>query len=186
MASYDDELLEAAQLLIQRPRGKRGRLPTARIRRSLSTSYYALFHFLLGEVGTRIVGAPNDLRRRRRVLARTLTHSGIKTALDKVRTAIAEPSVADLLRSAAAGADEAPVPLFVQNLAKAFSDAQAKRHDADYNLNESLSETDAKVLQNRVRRVISGWRSATTKSDRDFKHALCILLLLKGQLRRDN
>ena len=77
------------------------------------------------------------------------------------------------------------MPAFVQNLAKTFTDAQAKRHDADYDLNKSLIEVDARLLQARVGRVIAAWRSAKSNSERDFKHALCVIVLLKGKLRSD-
>lgn len=185
MAAYDEELLEAARRLLLRRVGQRGKLPSARVRRSISTTYYSLFHFLLDEVGLRVVGAGNDLRIRRRILARTVSHTGLKAALDKVRGATVEASVADFLRPAGAGSGNVAVPVFVQNLAKAFADAQAKRHDADYDLNKSLSEVDARLLRARVKRVIAVWRSANSKSDRDFKHALCVLMLLKGKLRSE-
>ncbi|OYW35816.1 MAG: hypothetical protein B7Z42_13725 [Brevundimonas sp. 12-68-7] len=70
-------------------------------------------------------------------------------------------------------------------MAAAFSDSQAKRHDADYDMNASLSETDALVLATRVERAISDWSTARTAADRDFKHALCLLLVLKGKLRTE-
>jgi hypothetical protein len=69
-------------------------------------------------------------------------------------------------------------------LASAFSAAQAKRHDADYNLNEALSEKDARLLAARVGDAIADWRGANTAADKDFKHALCMLMLLKGHLRQ--
>jgi hypothetical protein len=185
MASYDVELLEAAQRLLARRSGQRGKLPSARIRRSISTSYYALFHFVLDEVGVRVVGSHNDLRRRRRILSRTVTHKGIKTTLDKVRGAHVDASVEDFLRSPGAAPGPLAAPVFVRNLANAFIDAQAKRHDADYDMNKPLSELDARLLRTRARRVIAMWRTANTAADRDFKHALCGLILLKGQLRAD-
>lgn len=184
MAKYDQELLEAARQLIVRHAGQRGRLPSARVRRSISTSYYALFHFLLDETATRIAGSGNGLRIRRRVLSRTVSHRGMKTTLTKVRGASVDPSVSDFL-CGAVGAGPYAAPAFAQNLARAFLDAQAKREDADYDLNKSLSETDARLLRLRVKRVITRWRAARTQADRDFKHALCLLVLLKGQLRND-
>jgi len=186
VAAYDKELLEAAGLLIVRAPGRRGRLPSARIRRSISTSYYALFHFLLEEAATRVVGAGNNLRIRRRILARTFTHSGVKAALDKVRGGTAEAPVADFLRVAGVQAGGAAnVPQFVRTLARAFADAQAKRHDADYDLNKPLILVDARLLHSRIERAIAGWRNAKSKTDQDFKHALCVLMLLKGRLRAD-
>jgi len=182
MASYDAELLEVARRLLVRRAGQRGKLSSARIRRSISTSYYALFHFLLDEVGARVVGTHNDLRKRRRILNRTVTHRGAKTTLNKVRGASADASVEDFLRPSGVAAAPLVPPRFVRDLANAFTDAQAKRIDADYNLNKALSELDARLLRARVTRVIGAWRAANTASDRDFKHALCILILIKGQL----
>lgn len=182
MASYDEELLTTARLLLGRQTGQRGRLPTARIRRSISTTYYALFHFLLDEIGRRIVGTGNGLRVRRRLLARTVTHGGAKVALDKVKGQKIDASVAEFFGGT--GPSFAALP-FMRSFALAFSDAHAKRQDADYNLNEALSAADARLLRLRVRRVIRAWRAANTAVDRDAKHALCVLILLKGQLRAE-
>jgi uncharacterized protein (UPF0332 family) len=182
MATYDAELLDAARQLLDRRTGQRGKLPSARIRRSISTSYYALFHFLLEEVGMKVVGTGNALRKRRRVLARTISHKGMKITLDKMRGPRAE-SLEDFLRPVGSATGPVTLPLFVQDLAKAFADAQAKRHDADYDLNKVLSERDARLLIVRVQRVIAAWRAATGADDRNFKDAVCILFVLKGQLR---
>lgn len=65
------------------------------------------------------------------------------------------------------------------------ADAQAKRHDADYDLNKPLSELDALIVHSRVTQAIRQWRGATSAADKDFKHALCMLMLLKGKLRSD-
>jgi hypothetical protein len=185
MATNHQELLLAARRLLGRRVGQRGKLPSARIRRSISTSYYALFHFLLEEAGLRLIGSHNDLLRRRRILARTFTHTGIKLALEKVRGPNVDAMVADFLRPPGGAPGSVASPLFVQNVAKAFFDAQAKRHDADYDLNKTLSETDARLLRARVKRAADAWRRANTAADKDFKHALCMLMLLKGQLRRE-
>jgi hypothetical protein len=186
MPEYDRDLLDAARLLIARATNQRGKLPAARIRRSISTTCYAIFHFLLNEAGRLLIGSTNDLHRRRRTLARTFSHSGTKIALDKVRGARVDDSVADLLRPAGIASGDVVAPAFARELAVVFSDAQAKRHDADYDRNSRLSELDATVLIDRVEKCVRVWRSANSASDRDFKHALCVLMLLKGQLRRDH
>jgi hypothetical protein len=184
MAQYDQELLDAAQSLLKRRSGQRGRLPSARVRRSVSTTYYALFHFLSDEVTTLVAGTGNDLRVRRRTLARTISHNGLRTALDKIRGARVQQGVEAFFQSGIQAGPVAP-PAFAQSLANAFIDAQKKREGADYDLNEPLSETDARLLRLRVRRVIKSWRAARSRSDRDFKRALAILILLKGKLRQD-
>lgn len=185
MATHDAELLIAARRLLARKKGQKGKLPSARVRRSISTSYYALFHFVLEEIGMRLVGTSNDLRVRRRILARMITHKGAKTSFDKVRGTNIDPSIEDFLRPKGHGGGQVATPPFVQTLAKVFIDAQAKRHDADYDLNTPLSENDARLLRNRVKRAIDGWRGASTLADRDMKTALCTLILLKGQLRTE-
>ncbi len=183
MPTHDEALLEVAEHLLERPEGQRGRLSRARIRRSVSTSYYALFHFLLDEIGQRIVGSHRNLLERRRILARTISHKGLKTALDKVRGSVVDRSVEDFLRPIEAAQGRVVPPPFAKSLADAFDDAQTKRLDADYDMNKALSELDAKILAARIQRCIDAWRTARGDADRDFKHALCILMLLKGQLR---
>ena len=185
MASHDQELVSAARRLLRRPSGRPGWLPGARVRRSISTAYYAIFHFLLDEAARTLVGTRNDLRHRRRVLIRSFTHAGMRVSLEKVRGQNIDPSVVDLFRSTVTPAGNPTSPAFARAFAAAFSDAQAKRHDADYDLNKPLSELDARLLIARVRRAMRAWRSATTAADRDFKRALYLLLLLKGQLRSD-
>lgn len=179
MATHDVELLGAARLLLRRKAGQRGRLPGALVRRSISTTYYALFHFILDEVGRHVVGSGNGLRVRRRILARSIAHKDIKLACERIRGAAIDPKFQQYFGLASA-------PRFAQELARTFPDAQSKRHDADYDLNKALSEADARLLEARVRRVVRRWRKATSASDRDFKHAVCALILLKGSLRSEN
>ena len=179
MASHDAELLEAARQLLTRTEGQRGKLPSARVRRSISTAYYALFHFLLDEAALKIVGAGNGLRIRRRLFIRAITHSGMRLAIDKIQGQAINESLAPFFGSTEIA------PRFARNLAKAFADAHGKRQSADYDLNEPLTESDARRLVARVQRVIEEWREAQSPEDRDFKHALAIVILLKGKLRQE-
>jgi ribosomal protein S17E len=187
MPTHDNEaLLEAAEHLLELPEGQRGRLSHWRVRRSVSTVYYAIFHFLVDEIGQRTIGAHGDLLVRRVVLARTIPHKGLKTALDKVRGKAVDKSVADFLKPASAAIGPVEAPAFVRSIANAFVDAQKKRLEADYDLNEALSEEDARVVAARVKNSIEAWRAATSDADRDFKHAPCVLMLPKGQLRSES
>jgi uncharacterized protein (UPF0332 family) len=182
MASYDSELLVVADRLLLRRAGQRGKLFQALIRRSISTSYYALFHFLLAESGLLLIGTTSPRLARRRILARSFSHAGIKAALEQVRLSRPGAAVAKYFRSSnSRGSPD--VPDFVQDLARTFIDAQLMRHDADYDLNKPLSEADASQLRNDVECVIRDWRAANTPADRDFKQALAMLMLLGGKLR---
>jgi len=121
------------------------------------------------------------------MLSRVLTHRGIKVALEKVRRRTVDVSVEDFLRSpTAALGGTISTPAFARRVAIAFLDAQTKRHEADYDLNAPLSEADARLPRLRVERAIEEWRHSRSDSDRDFKHALCMLMLLKRRLRSEN
>jgi len=186
MASYDLDLLETAERLLHRESRQRGPLPQARIRRSISTTYYALFHFILDEVCRRVIGTHNSLSRRRRILARTLSHRGLRRTFDKLRGRAMDASVAEFLAPSSASGAASAAPDFARNLGAVFVDAQSSRHDADYDLNEPLSEKDARDIVVEVRGAIADWRAADRESDRDFKQALSVLALLEGQLRGES
>jgi hypothetical protein len=157
----------------------------ARARRSVSTAYYALFHFVVDEATRSLVGTHNDLRGRRRTLARVFTHTGIKKTLDKISGANVHDSVRDFLRPRNAAAINFSAPNFARFLAQIFSELQVKRHKADYDLNAPIGKVDARITILKVAAAIGDWRRASTDDDRDFKKALSVLMLLKGELRRE-
>ena len=184
MSDYHSELVVAARLLLEREAGQRGRLPQARIRRSISTAYYALFHFLLDDAARLIVGTHHPLQTRRRSFIRTFTHKAVLTSFNKVKGRTIDPSVDAFLRSGPAPATFR-APEFARGMATTFADAQAKRHDADYDLDAVLMAEDASQLIERVEQAIAGWRAADTQTDRWFKHGLFLLMALKGNLRQE-
>lgn len=179
MVRHDQELLAASRRLL-RATGERGRLSPARIRRSVSTSYYALFHFLVEECGYQLLGTGDHLRNRRRILARVFTHSGMRAAFSKVRGAQVDRSILDYLETG-----PNPPPAFARITANIFLQAHDLRTEADYDLTVTLEEVDAELLIARVQQAIEGWMAATSRADREFKKGFCLLLLLKGQLRKD-
>lgn len=179
MARYHVETLAAAERLIGRETGQRGRIAAARIRRSISTSYYALFHFILEESTSRLVGTGPALLRRRRMVARLFTHKGMKAAFRKVQGGALEPGLAAYFGTAASRP-------FARTLGEAFVRAQEQRHEADYDLNASLSELDARVLIQSIREAIAAWQAQNLPLDRDFKQGLSLLLLLRGRLKTDD
>jgi uncharacterized protein (UPF0332 family) len=184
MPSFADDLIGAARILLRREPLQRGRLSDARIRRAVSTAYYSLFHFLCDEATKRVAGSDNTLATRRRVLSRVLTHSGIRAAFDKIRGEDVDRSVADFLLGIQ-GAARPATPIFAREMARVFIDAKSKREDADYDRNKTLSEADATILISRIEGAVADWHLANSATDRDFKHALFILMLLKGKLRSE-
>ena len=183
MSIFSDDLLRAASRLYTRRTGQKGPLKSAYIRRSISTTYYAIFHFCLDETAQRLIGTGNDLRNRRRLFIRTLSHTGLTTAFGKLKGPSIERSVEELFRLPTTPDGPIATPDFLRHLATAYLDAKVKREDADYNLNEPLSEIDARQLRRRVKNAIDDWNRSTGPHDRDMKHAVAILLSLKGKLR---
>lgn len=106
--------------------------------------------------------------------------------MDKIRGASVDPSVTDLLRPPGVTGGPVTAPAFAREIGTVFSDAQAKRVNADYDLNRSFSELDAIVLLDRVEKAIEAWRAANTPADQDFKESICMLMLLRGQLKRES
>lgn len=178
MARFYAETLAAAERLIQREAGERGRMAGARIRRSISTSYYALFHFLLEEFTARTVGTGPDVLKRRRIVSRVFNHRGMKAAFRKVQGPALDTALQDFF-------DVPAAPPFVRRLAETFIRAQEQRHEADYDLNANLSELDARVLIVSVRQVVGAWQHQNSPAERDFKQALALFMLLEGRLRTD-
>lgn len=176
MPRYHADTLAAARLLIDRVQRPRGRLPAALVRRSISTAYYALFHFLLQESTDRIVGAEASLLKRRRATARAFSHVGMRLGLGRAQKAAIDAAFVGFF-----GATQSPT--WARTMADTFPRAQELRHQADYDLNASLSESDAIVLLTDVETAIGQWQGARTSGDRSFKSALCLLMLLKGELR---
>jgi hypothetical protein len=185
LAAFDSDLLKTARRLLTRDAGQKGKLPAARIRRSISTSYYSLFHFPADEAGVFLIGSGNKYRRQRRALARAFTHAGLRTAFGKAAGAFVDRSVADLVRGAGSPGGRMVSPPFIRRLATVFLTAQSLRHDADYDLNRPISAVEAHLLADEVEAAMSDWITRPP-SDNDLKRALCLLMLLKGQLRREN
>jgi len=184
MAAFHDELLAAAEQLLRRDGGRRGRLPDARVRRSISTAYYALFHFLLDAAAQTIVGTYHPRQTRRRIFMRLFTHTGMLTTLNKIKGRRIDQGVSAFLHLQG---DAVPfaAPPFARDVAAAFADAQTKRQDADYDRMSEFLAADAEALVARVRSAITAWQAARSAADRDFKQALLLLMLQKGTLRKD-
>jgi uncharacterized protein (UPF0332 family) len=183
MPSFSEELLTATRLLLARRQGARGRLSDARIRRAISTAYYAIFHFAVENATIGLVGTGNALRTRRRALARSFTHAGLRTTFEKLRGANINASVAHFFVGHGLQVANAPTPAFARQFANVFLDALSKREEADYDRNVDLGEQDAHILTTRVEDAIRGWIQADGPAERDLKNAIYTLLVVRGQLK---
>lgn len=184
MAAYHEELIAAAVRSLRREADASTALSEATIRRGVSTVYYALFHFLLDEIGRYSVGESPGLQFRRQAVARTISHANLNAALLKVLKAKPDSSVMPLLRETSS-VQRIVTPDFMQMMARTFGDARAKRLEADYDLGARFSEVDARLLGNRVVSAMRDWTAASMPEDLAFKQAVCLLALVGGRLRID-
>ena len=122
---FPNELLEEALRAVQLESGDQRQ---GRLRRAVSTAYYALYHLLIEEA---VANWSRPEQRER--LARSFQHKQMKKASVQVggRTYDgASPDIVDKLKQ----------------IARCFVDLQENRHDADYNLEKALDSADATVL----------------------------------------
>ncbi len=120
--SLHAELLKQARFLAR----KEPKKPTqAGLRRSVSASYYALFHLLVDEA-TRLMLSGRERSPLRDSLARAFHHSPMK----QTAAAFASQRISPKLSS---GFNGRPIPQPLIDVAAAFVELQEARHHADYN-----------------------------------------------------
>ena len=136
MPNLSADLLDQDRLLARRE-PKRPR--QASLRRSISASYYSLFHFLIEEVTVLVIGTGQSKAELRHFAGRAFIHTKMKTLC--VEFTKSTPS-SDLLKTfwESRGVAESTE---LQMVAGAFRDLQELRHDADYNLALSFTRLSA-------------------------------------------
>jgi uncharacterized protein (UPF0332 family) len=124
MALHDDLLQQARDLAHKNFPD----VTEADLRRAVSSAYYALFHLLISEACANWTHSSS-----RKHLARMFEHSYMRKVSDRV---------ADPKRTAYA--NENPVVVQkLRDLAAIFSDLQARRHEADYDIARTWSFSQA-------------------------------------------
>lgn len=132
---------------------QRGRPGETNLRRAVSATYYALFHYLVDQ-STRqwIGGGPND-RTLCDVLGRGYNHSEMKEACRAFSGSL-PPHLAIRLPTAT-------IPAELRKLARLFCDLQESRHAADYDLSPAASPRRSDVLAqlSDLEQTISAWET---------------------------
>jgi hypothetical protein len=119
----------------------------ASLRRSLSTTYYALFHLLVEEaVATLVLSAPQGLRSR---ASRAFFHNEINKVCGQFSKQLT-PELKALL--------PAGVPDDLRIVAETFSELQQVRHRADYDPDFVTMRSFALVRINEAARAFSAWQ----------------------------
>ncbi len=145
--SLHAELLKQAHFLAR----KEPKKPTqASLRRSVSASYYALFHLLVDEA-TKLMLAGNVRGPLRDSLARAFRHSAMK----QTAVAFTRRSIPPRLAS---GLDRQEVQQPLIDVATAFVQLQEARHDADYNRALRFTRREALDLADLADQAFRDWR----------------------------
>ena len=134
-----DELLELAASLASTDASQ------ASIRRSISTSYYAVFHLLIQEASNLWPGSDVE----KVALERAFSHGTMKTVSKQFGS-----------RSWVNAFDASvSVPEEIQRVAKAFTLMQEYRHEADYFNYRHWSTKDAEAVLQTAKQAFKDWRA---------------------------
>jgi uncharacterized protein (UPF0332 family) len=140
--SLHSDLLAEARTLIQLDSGRPSQ---ARLRRVISTAYYALFHLLVHEAA----GLFARDRSVRSSLARVYSHSEIlRASMNFSMERVKSPKALD-------GVD---VPPELRRVATAFVALQEARHQADYNATMTFTKNNALDFVEQSERAFSDWK----------------------------
>jgi len=159
MSRLSSDLLAQARALARRePRRPR----EASLRRSVSASYYALFHYLIEECARLTVGAAHDRAPFRQFAGRAFVHAKMKAVCEEFaktspRSELLKPFWASL---------QVANNLEVRTVAKNFIDLQDQRHAADYDLSRHLSREDADTAADRAQESVEAWEALKTQHEK--------------------
>ncbi len=154
--SHHLKLLAMAQSAVNPATMAAGRPSQAVLRRSVSTAYYALFHFVGDAAARQMVGSgtSSEMVARRHLLRRTLSHDQMTVFCRSV----AGGTLGRLFQLPdGAGACFRP-GTDLRDFARVVVRAKEQRQRADYDLNAPFDLSEARDLVEDVARAISGWR----------------------------
>jgi hypothetical protein len=170
MPSLSIDLLAQAGMLARRePR----RPKEASLRRSISSSYYALFHHLVEECTRLAVGTAHNRARFRQFAGRAFVHGKMKAVCEEFaktnpRNELLKPFWPSLNVS---------VNIEVRTIAENFIDLQEQRHAADYDLSRHFTRLEATTAVDQAKEAIDAWRILKTSNpDISLLFALSLML----------
>ena len=121
-----EQLIAISRLLAEPPEyGEAGGRPQqARLRRAISTAYYAMFHALAENNANILIGSSSDLRSSAEWTRtyRAINHGTARTQMRALET------------------NQFPYP--ISDFAETFVDLQTQRHDADYNPRAAFTRSE--------------------------------------------
>ncbi|MGH6873066.1 MAG: hypothetical protein ACREHE_16345 [Rhizomicrobium sp.] len=146
MINHDHLLEVAGELATQRGQGAPRQ---ARLRRSISTSYYAAFHRLVAGATDLLIGQAERGSERYALVYRSFEHRHMLEACKKISP------------DASRGAE-------IRRCASLFKELQNARHDADYNPGKRIAMLDAQSALAKARQAIDAIAAAPDQDRRFF------------------
>jgi hypothetical protein len=162
MSNLGTDLIGQAKILANL---EAGRPKQASVRRSISTAYYGLFHFLIEESTYLVVGAAHADVKNRQLVGRAFVHGKMRSLCQEFTwTQVNQTHL--LLRPFLAAAN-APSKASMALVAQTFVNLQDDRHSADYDLSVSFSRSDAMIAYQRAHDAVTTW-NRLLHQDREF------------------
>lgn len=150
MARYSVELLAQAGVLARRePR----RPKHASLRRSISASYYSLFHFLIEETTRLTIGTAHNRAKLRQFAARAFMHGKMKSVCDEFLRGTPRSDALKIFWQDL----NVPAHPDLKTVAENFIDLQEARHDADYNLSYPFIREEAVIATGQAKDAMEAW-----------------------------
>jgi uncharacterized protein (UPF0332 family) len=151
MSRYSAELLAQAGMLVRRePR----RPKQASLRRSISASYYSLFHFLIEETTRLAVGTAHNRTGLRNFAARAFAHGKMKSVCDEfIRETPRSNALKPFWEELGVWTNSN-----LKTIAENFIELQEARHDADYNLARRFTRQDAGMGVGQAKDAMDAWQ----------------------------
>jgi uncharacterized protein (UPF0332 family) len=150
-----DQAKHLAELDPRRPK-------QANLRRAVSTTYYAVFHFLVDQSCRAMIGTQQAQSPYRHLVARAFVHKNMNTASSHFSTGNLKPGVMIRLPQGF------QLPAALQQLAATFVDLQVKRHDADYDLTKSFNRSDVLTAIIEAEDAIQQFSALPTSDEKMF------------------
>ena len=145
--SLPQDLLAQARILANKePR----RPKQASLRRSVSASYYALFHLLVDAAVRRLVTG-NDRDALRNCLSRAFHHGVMNTVARQFANCRISPKLCP-------GLNDLPLQDEIIRVARTFVDLQQHRHEADYDVGRSFTRLEVLNIVSDAERAFDDWR----------------------------
>lgn len=145
----------------------------ASLRRSISASYYALFHRLVDEA-TRMLISRGNRAGLRQCVSRAFRHSDMRDVCKSLAASNPPAKLAPTFEGS-------PIDARLVSIARAFRDLQEARHQADYNLYRPLRRHDALHYHELAVRSVQEWQQVRKTPQADaFLASLLLLRHIQG------